>query len=163
MNPDWNPVVVPFTESAAESLHGGYIREVHWIQFHRWRNAVLRVLRQYGTVGPMGERPIGRGASGRHWQVESSDPDFYVVDDQWSTGQKWIHVETEVDFLARELLSALAATLHVDKEWAVHLLCDEGNLLVFCHTILVDKPLFQACASLEDILAACKQEKKKDK
>src|SRR5262249_46623615 len=154
------PSIVIFSESAAEALHGGYDKPVSWMTFHKWRNSVIRALSPYGTIGPMGERPLGRGEKGRNWPITSSDCDFFVVDDQWSAGQKWIDVETDAGHLSRELLMDICHILRADAEWAVNFAMGVGHLVVFSHLLMVGMPLFQECKTFDEIICACECSRK---
>jgi hypothetical protein len=86
-------------------------------EFHEVRNAVLRALRPLGTVGPMGEFPLHLPPDdqGRAWKVETSDPCYFVVDDQMGGSRVHIHVEVQS---SREItVSALEALWTVVRAW----------------------------------------------
>lgn len=54
-----------------------------WQQWHSFRNNVLDILLEYGSVGPMGKMPIldTYEESDTAWPAATKRPDFFVVDD----------------------------------------------------------------------------------
>src|SRR5688572_15954753 len=89
---------------------------VPWQRYHRFRNDVLTALREFGTVGAMGEAPITDDADGppRGWSVETDHPEFWVMDDQWDDEHLGTKVECEARFMT---LGSLQALLKVTTRW----------------------------------------------
>jgi hypothetical protein len=131
---------------------------VSWQRFHGFRNEILRGLRPYGSVGPMGEATITDDSEGplSNWPVESMAPDFLVVDDQWQSDI----LETKVECGARRVTQeVLAQLLDVAGRWegcTIVVAIDENEYFVVgAHRLLVQGPRFHGCQTAADVLAAC--------
>src|SRR5439155_14605253 len=90
--------VVPFRKDECPAAPTSGPPLFTWREYCRFRNALLGVLRAYGTVGPMGEMPIREdwGSAQAAWQSETSDPDFFVPDDLWNQWSRWFLPRTQV-------------------------------------------------------------------
>jgi hypothetical protein len=95
-----------------------------WKEFYRFRNALLRVLKPYGTIGPMGELPILEDweTSERAWNNEdaSSNPDFFVVSDMYNQHDRWNRVEASASLVSADLLQDVIAMLWAFPKWSVY-------------------------------------------
>jgi hypothetical protein len=100
---------LPATAAAAD-------RDVSPEEYQDLRNRVLRALRPLGTVGPMGEFPIHLPADEREraWAVETSDPTYYILDDQLS--ERTLYVKVEVESSTSVTLPVLEALWSVVQE-----------------------------------------------
>ena len=95
---------------------------VSWQAFFGFRNQLLSRLRPFGTVGPMGEAPIYRGAQtrGDGWTVESEDPSYFINDDQLNEVERYQHVEVRSsDLMSLPVLQALWECVRLKPDWAV--------------------------------------------
>ena len=136
----------------ADALVGD--RPFYWQEFHELRNQVLRVLRRYGTVGPMGEAPINDDPNGPDdsWPVESRRPDFFVVDDWPNTMERYIRVEPTYRLPSASVLEELAFLLRGRDRWGIELALGDGLLVITDQALMVDGPRFRKCSSLEDVV-----------
>src|SRR4051794_39318807 len=100
-----------------------------WREYYRFRNALLRVLRHYGTVGPMGELPIRLtwSLSKSAWKAESQNPDFFVPDDMWNRWSRWNRVEASPTLVNANLLSDLVSMVRGFPDWCVYLALTKGG------------------------------------
>jgi hypothetical protein len=99
-----------------------------WREFYGFRNAVLAVLRNYGTVGPMGELPIRLTWkwSKSAWEAGARNPDFFVVADMWNRWNRWHRVESAPRFVNTSLLNELASMVKAYPGWCVYLALQIG-------------------------------------
>lgn len=130
-------------------------RDHTWQQFHTFRNAVLDILSCYGTVGPMGKRPIldSYEESDDNWHISNPKPDFFVVDDDMYGLS--VRVEAACSLAKPVLLEESAMLLHQFKEWCVYLALIKGGLWVFHNRILFEGPFFAGCCSVKDLYHRC--------
>ena len=128
-------------------------------QFHRVRNAVLHVCRQFGTVGPVGEFQPSSDEDGIHkvaeGPVEDADPDFYVVDDMWNEVDRYVRVEPSSNGTTPHLLRLMAQALSAYPRWAVGFGFADGYLLVFAEKLMVKGQKFRDCHDFASVAAAC--------
>ena len=131
------------------------------VEFHDFRNRVLRALRQFGSVGPMGEAPLQQSCIGPDWRVENDSPNFYVVDDMWNEQQMFAWVETAPECLTGELLAATVRLLNeVESGWAVSFALFRGGVSIGGVLLLRDRLMvageeFAECRWLSDVSAVC--------
>jgi hypothetical protein len=84
--------------------------ELPWQMYHEVRNAVLRLCRQFGAAGPMGECPITDATEVPDGEWPLGDPDlldFFVVDDQYNH-ERYIYVEV-VNGSSSQVASSISA------------------------------------------------------
>ena len=128
-------------------------------QFHRVRNAVLHVCRQFGTVGPIGEFQPSSVKDGVQEVVEGpvgdTDPDYYVVDDMWNEVDRYIRVEPGGNGTTPHFLRLMAQTLSAYPRWAVGFGFADGYLLVFTEKLMVKGQKFRDCHDFASVAAAC--------
>ena len=145
--------VIPFStdECAAAPTSGPPL--FTWREFHTFRNSLLQVLKDYGSVGPMGEMPILEDweASESAWEVAESDPDFFVVDDMWNQWSRWNRVEAAPWLVTADLLVDVTQMLSAFPEWCVYFALTEGGLTVFHDRILFEGALFSGASSIDDL------------
>jgi len=97
-------------------------RHVTWQEFFSQRNRILAICRQFGTAGPMGEALIDDGADGPPdpWPVESTDANYFVVDDQVNATSRHHHIEVrEKSFLRAGFLQRLWELIVADPSWSL--------------------------------------------
>lgn len=131
---------------------------VSWQQYYSFRNKLLTVLRPFGSVGPMGECCITEDADGPPdpWHVETSDPDFFVIDGWYNNWSFWIKIETENRFVTVDVLQALLDVLGtMPLHWAIGIATGKGYILLFADKIMTDGPQFQSCTSTQEVLQRC--------
>ncbi len=130
-------------------------RDHTWQQFHAFRNGVLDVLSQYGSVGPMGKMPIfgTYEESNDAWRAATEKPDFFVVDDDMY-GMS-VRVEASCILAKPVLLEELAMFLSQFTEWCVYLALIKGGLWVFHDRILFEGGFFSGCGSVADLYYRC--------
>src|SRR6516225_8319591 len=115
--------VVPFSHDECPRAPTSGPPLFTWREFYGFRNAVLAVLRRYGTVGPMGELPIRLPwwLSKTAWKVGTRNPDFFVVDDMWNRWSRWNRVEAAPRFVDTNLLNDLVTMVKAYPGWCVYL------------------------------------------
>jgi hypothetical protein len=149
--------VVPFAkdEYAPADLSGPPL--FTWREYYSFRNGLLRVLKPYGTVGPMGETPILNDweASEEAWRRATSDPDFFVVDDMWSEYNRWNRVEASPSLVTAQLLHDLIAMVQQWPGWCVYIALTLGGLTVLGDRILHEGDLFVGASSIEELGERC--------
>ena len=107
--------VAPFAKHEYTASDYSAPPQYTWKEFYRFRNALLRVLKLYGTIGPMGELPILEDwkTSEHAWHDEdaSSSPDFFVVSEMYNEHDRRNRVETSASHLGADLLQDVIAML----------------------------------------------------
>jgi hypothetical protein len=131
-------------------------------QFHTFRNEILSLLSEYGTVGPNGKLHIRESVEldTEVWYGTGSrsprNPDFYVVSDIWNYWSRWVRIETTKPSLIKPpLLDELIMILLTLPGWCVYVALGEGGLTVFDNRILFEGPLFLGSCSIDDIYQCC--------
>jgi hypothetical protein len=112
-----------------------------WREYYGFRNDLLRVLKPYGTTGPMGEMPIPDEweVSKDAWKIGASDPDCFVVADMSNEHDRWNRVEASPSLVTSQLLPDLIAIVQRWPGWCVYLALTPGGL-----TVLGDRILYEA-------------------
>ena len=114
--------VVPFSrDECPASPNSG--PPVTWREYYGFRNAVIGVLRFYGTVDPMGEMPILKSweSSEAAWKPGARpNPDFFVVADMWNEWNRWNRVEASPWLVSARLLSELVTMVKGFPGWCVY-------------------------------------------
>jgi hypothetical protein len=133
---------------------------VTWQEYHGFRNRILRALRNYGTVGPMGEARITEDETGppEPWSVECHDPDFFVVDDWYNDWSFWAKVETQARNVSLAVMESLVAVLReMPVNWAIGIsIPRRGYILLFADRFMVDGPLLKGDSDLADVVLSCR-------
>jgi hypothetical protein len=130
-----------------------------WREYYEFRNALLRVLRRFGSVGPMGETPLLADweSSEAAWQPETRDPEFFVVDDMWNEWSRWTRVEAAPWRVNANLLVDIVRMVRDFPGWCVYLALEEGGLTVFGDRILFEGTLFAGSDSIDDLGTRCER------
>jgi hypothetical protein len=150
--------VVPFSKEECPITLGKGPALFTWKNFYRFRNALLRVLGSYGTVGPSGEMPIlpTWWMSSALWKPGAPRPEFYVVSDMPNRRCRWNRVETRSPWLVNDdLLDDIVQMLLDWPEWCVYFALVKGGLTVFSNRILYEGPLFEGSTSIGDLVDRC--------
>jgi len=129
-------------------------------EFYGVRNELLAVLRNYGSVGPMGEFLLEgdcdflqKGEAGLG--PTESDPTFFVVDDWYNEKDRFHRVEAEPQAIRPGLLRDVMAFLRLREGWEVYFAVVKGGLLVSADAVQYEGNGFEGCESLEDVEDRC--------
>lgn len=133
--------------------------------FYSFRNSVLAVLRGFGTVGPLGDRPMKSPATIDHdstWPVEEINPTFFVVNEQDFPEDNFVHVEVEAKHIATGLLAALTEFVETYPGWQVRLAVYRvghgiGQLLLSADKVVIEGQMFTSCSNTIEIVRACQE------
>lgn len=148
------PRIHYYTEERIENPYP--LGELPWHVYHTVRNAIVRCCTEYGSVGPMDERPIldDEEESDSKWQVGADDEEFFVLDDQMNDEQ-YIYVElTQPDVLTEAWIQAVMKTLIDFPGWGVGLGFRAGYILIFADELLVTGECFKECQDLAALVVA---------
>jgi hypothetical protein len=149
--------VVPFSkdECPASSTSGPPL--FSWREYYAFRNALIGVLRFYGTVGPMGEMPILADweSSEAAWKGGTRHPDFFVVADMWNEWNRWNRVEASPYLVNARLLRELVLMVKGFSGWCVYLALEKGGLTLFDDRILYEGEEFARSQSIDDLGIRC--------
>jgi hypothetical protein len=150
--------VVPFSKDEYTPADSSGPPLFTWREYYGFRNDIVRALRVYGTVGPMGEMPIRDEweASEREWEGGASNPDFFVVADMWNGYDRWNRIEAASALLVTtDLLRHLIAVVQRYPGWCVYLALTEGGLTVLGDRILFEGGLFVGVSTVEELGERC--------
>ena len=137
--------------------------EISWREFHTVRNAILRACRKSGTVGPMGEAPIGHDGSKpdlktrRAWKVENRHCEYHVVEDQMFASYRYHNIEFYPDrrrFLYPEGLRDMWMTLGQHPGWNIGISitdADQHFILIQRRRICVSGEAFKGCTTAAEL------------
>ena len=130
--------------------------EVSWQLYHTVRNAVFRCCKQFGTAGPMGERPIipDEDESARNWHVADHESEYYIIDDQYNH-ECYVYLEllTSRTF-SEEWVTAMMQTLGEFPGWGAGLNAfPQAYVLIFADKLLVKGKTFEDCSDLPSVVA----------
>jgi len=128
-----------------------------WKDFYNFRNHVLRVLRRFGSAGPMGEVDLSidteDAPSFRDDTVD--DPDFFVVDDMYNEYNRLSIVECNPSHINANLLNSLSEMIRNFPGWWVSFSLGDSGLFVTSETVLLGGRRFWDCRCLEEITDRC--------
>jgi hypothetical protein len=126
-----------------------------WQEWHSFRNAILDILRRYGTIGPLGKLPIRDTyeESTDEWHVTTRKLDFFVVDDDMYGNS--VRVEASSALVKPPLLDELLMLLAPLCDWSVYLALIKGGLWVFHDRVLSEGNFFAGCCSVADLYDRC--------
>jgi hypothetical protein len=152
--------VVPFTEERIPNDYPG--GELPWQVYHSVRNAIVRVCRQYGPTGPLGEVKIVEGVADLNkqlaedpdaWERGDPDPTYYIIDDQYNH-ERYCYAELYGDdpFNAAWLLS-ITATLQEHEGWGLGVSnIPDSYVLIFGERLMVNGPRLSRCTSASEVV-----------
>jgi hypothetical protein len=156
--------VVPFDSTECDGDPSNPI--VTSEQYFGLRNAIVRTLLPFGTVGPVGELHLLVDEDGQSRYVSDDgaffDSDFYVLNEWWNDWSFYILVEIMRALITEGVLSSLLQVLQaMPPHWAIGISVDNdmGYILLFADKIMVKGPLFEAgeVKTLEEILNRCSE------
>jgi len=133
---------------------------VTWQQYYNLRNCILSALRKFGKVGPMGECEITDAVKGPPmgtWHVESSNPDYFVIDDWYNNWAFYAKIEINGGKFDSEVVDSLILILKkMPPKWALGISFPQnGYILLYADRIMVDGPIFSHCKDYQDVLKSC--------
>lgn len=138
--------------------------DLPWQIYHIVRNDILRVCRQFGTVGPMAECPLTGGLeTPDDWPAEPGDrSDYYIVDDQYNHERylyMYVHGER---FFTVKWLGAVMKALARHTGWGIGILSfSDGYMLVYADRLLVTGKGFRGCRDFASVMRSGKQQSKR--
>src|ERR1700722_8629678 len=130
-----------------------------WRDFYNFRNHVLRVLRVFGTAGPMGEVDLSVAEEDQpsfsSEIVES--PVFFVVDDMYNEHDRISIVECNPANIDAVVIESLCAMMLMFPGWRVSFSLGDSGLLVSSDAVLVGGRRFWDCASVSEVSERCQR------
>jgi hypothetical protein len=128
-----------------------------WKDFYNFRNHVLRVLRRFGSAGPMGEVDLSIDTDDEPSFGDDTvdEPDFFVVDDMYNEHNRLSMVECDPSHISAALLSTLSQMTQSFPGWWVSFSLGDSGLFVTSETVLVGGRRFWDCRSLQEIADRC--------
>ena len=131
----------------------------NWREFYNFRNHVLRVLRVFGTAGPMGEVDLS--------DVEEDEPSFsseivdspvfFVVDDMYNEQDRISIVECEPANLDAVVIESLCAMMSMFPGWRVSFSLGDSGMAVSSDAVLVGGRRFWDCTSVLEVSERCQK------
>ena len=126
-------------------------------EFIEARNALLDVLRNFGTVGPLAALPIEYvdlppAEELDHWVMGSADPDYFVVDDWLFDDRRYLRVEVQHNRISVGMLYAIWSML--DREyplWEVSVLWDDVHLIIDRDAVRASGSRVTGCRTMGDV------------
>jgi hypothetical protein len=132
---------------------------ITWRDFYDFRNQVIRLLRIFGTAGPMGE--VDLSAAEEEQPCFSSkiveNPDFFVVDDMYNEHDKISMVECTPASLDAVVIDSLAAMMRLYPGWRVRFALGDSALVVSSDAVLVGGRRFWDCTSVVELSERCQK------
>ena len=130
-----------------------------WREFYNFRNHVLRVLRVFGTAGPMGE--VDLSVVDEDEPSFSSeivkDPEFFVVDDMYNEHDRILIVECAPANIDAVVIESLCAMMSMFPGWRVSFSLDDSGMVVSSDAVLVGGRRFWDCTSLLEVSDRCQK------
>lgn len=132
---------------------------VTWRDFYDFRNHVIRLLRVFGTAGPMGEVDLSADEDDQPCFGPEiiDDPAFFVVDDMYNEHDKVSTVECSPANIDAVVLESLAAMMRSFPGWRVHFGLGDSGLVVSSDAVLVGGRRFWDCASVVELSDRCQK------
>jgi hypothetical protein len=130
---------------------------ITWKDFYNFRNHVLRVLRRFGSAGPIGEADLSieTGDEPSFSDETVNDPDFFVVDDMYNDHDRLSIVECNPSHITADLISSLSEMTRDFPGWWVSFSLGDSGLFVTSKTVLLGGRRFWDCRSAQEIGDRC--------
>ncbi len=129
-----------------------------WREFYNFRNQVLRVLRVFGTAGPMGE--VDLSAAEEDQPSFSSEivenPTFFVVDDMYNEHDRVSIVECDPANIDAVVIESFCAMMMMFPGWQVSFRLGDSGLVVSSDAVLAGGRRFWDSTSVLEISERCK-------
>jgi hypothetical protein len=124
--------------------------------FYNFRNHVLRVLRRFGSAGPMGEADLSIEADDEGFFKETvEDPDFFVVDDIYNDHDRLSIVECDPAHINAGLINSLTEMTRNFPGWWVSFSLGDSGLFVSSGAVLLGGRRFWDCNSVQELGVRC--------
>jgi hypothetical protein len=124
--------------------------------FYNFRNHVLRVLRRFGSAGPMGEADLFIEADDEGFFKETvEDPDFFMVDDIYNDYDRLSTVECNPDHINADLINSLREMTRNFPGWWVSFSLGDSGLFVSSEAVLLGGRRFWDCNSEQELGVRC--------
>ena len=132
---------------------------VTWRDFYDFRNHVIRLLRVFGTAGPMGEVDLSADEDDQPCFGPEivDDPAFFVVDDMYNEHDKVSTVECSPANIDAVVIESLAAMMRSFPGWRVHFGLGDSGLAVSSDAVLVGGRRFWDCDSVVELSERCQK------
>ena len=147
-------------------------------QFYGFRNHVLRVLRKFGSAGPMGEADVSARAYAEANEFEGDlthdpgledgddeelefekeivhNPDFFVVDDWYNEYDKQSFVECAPEQIKAGLLDSLAEMAGAFPGWWIRFSLGDSGIQASANRVFIGGRRFWDCETVEEIAERC--------
>jgi hypothetical protein len=130
-----------------------------WREFYNFRNHVLRVLRVFGTAGPMVE--VDLCAADEDEPSFSSEivesPEFFVVDDTYNEHDRISIVECAPANIDAVVIESLCAMMSMFPGWRVSFSLGDSGMVVSSDAVLIGGRRFWDCASVLEVSERCQK------
>jgi hypothetical protein len=125
--------------------------------FYDFRNHVLRVLRRFGSAGPIGEADLSIEADDEpSFSKETvKDPDFFVVDDIYNDHDRLSIVECNPAHINADLINSLSEMMRNFPGWWVSFSLGDSGLFVSSEAVLLGGRRFWDCRSVQELGVRC--------
>jgi hypothetical protein len=132
---------------------------VTWRDFYDFRNQVIRLLRIFGTAGPMGEVDLSADEEDQPCFSPEivAEPDFFVVDDMYNEHDKVSTVECTPASIDAVVIESLAAMMRVFPGWRVHFALGDSGVVISSDAVLVGGRRFWDCGSMVELSERCQK------
>lgn len=130
-----------------------------WREFYNLRNYVLRVLRVFGTAGPMGEvdlTVVDEDEPSFSSEIVKN-PEFFVVDDMYNGHDRISIVECAPASIDAVVIESLCAMMSIFPGWLVSIRLGDSGMLVSSDAVLVGGRRFWDCASVLEVSERCQR------
>src|SRR5271163_4199491 len=128
-----------------------------WKDFYNFRNHVLRVLRRFGSAGPMAEVDLSVDIEDApSFSAESvNEPDFFVVDDMYNEHDRLSIVECDPRHIRADLINSLNEMTRSFPGWWISFSLGDSGLLATSEAVLLGGRRFWDCRSVQEIGDRC--------
>jgi hypothetical protein len=130
-----------------------------WREFYNFRNHVIRLLRAFGTAGPMGEVNLSNSEEDElSFSPEIvKNPDFFVVDDMYNEHDKISRVECLPANLDAVIIESLSSMMRMFPGWHVSFGLGDSGMVVTSEAVLIGGRRFWDCESILDVSERCQR------
>jgi len=132
---------------------------ITWREFYNFRNQVLRILRVFGTAGPVGE--VDLTVVEEDEPCFSSEivknPAFFVVDDMYNEHDRISIVECDPANIDAVVIESLCAMMLMFPGWRVSFSLGDSGVLVSSDAVFVGGRRFWDCNSVLEVSERCQK------
>ncbi len=121
-------------------------------EFRECRNAIVRTLARFGSVGPTGVVNDDDNEAERFGGI---DANFYIIDDQYNDSDRIHFLEVEPKWITEPVLDALGATLSKYSGWCAHIALGDSALDVFADRVVTGGRRFWDCDTVHSLEQRC--------